>query len=435
MTRRIGLLASCLPAALLFLMGCEQPIEGVVGTILPASETVEMRFRDDLAVSLTTQLIDSVPTYRAERQLVGNYVDPQMGRIAATTYTEVLARSGLDFGASTDLIYDSLVLRLAFDGAYGNVSEPLTLRVFELGDTLADPGSISSRSRTAYDDSQPLGAPKALQFATGSGNLRIRLDDELGRRILFADPAILGDRARFVDILKGLVLTTDPVPFLNKEPGAIYQMVLASDESQLELYYRKREPNTSAFQARLEPFVIGSSTPRYHQITRSEIDQKLLSTAYITPDTLTQWEFLQGGSLVQTLIKLPDVDQLGEVGISRAELILPVATTFFGGGGRFQPPAELQALLADEDGNVALNSDGLAQAIADAPISYNSSLARYTILLTRYVQSVVSEQQANHGFIIQPVSPTYRMRRAILGGTGNPDLAPQLRVTYSTLPE
>lgn len=420
---------------MLFCSACEQPIEGIAEDILPPGETIEMRFTDSLALRLTTQLLDSVDAYRAERQLVGNYVDPQMGRVSATTYTEVLSRAGLDFGAPEDLIYDSLVLRLAFDGAYGNVTEPILLRIFELGDTLPNPEAISSRLSLPYDPDQPLAPAQTLQLNTGTGNLRIRLDDELGRRLLFADPDDLGSRSRFLNLLKGFVITSDPVQFFTKEPGAIYQMVLASDASQLELYYRQREPNASAFQARVEPFVIGSSTPRFHQITRSEVDDKLLGTAYEEPDTLTQWEFVQSGSLAQLRVELPELSELGQVGISRAELVLPVSQDFLGGNNRFQPPAELRALLADANGNIALNDNGLAQAISDAAVSYSDSRQAYVVSLTRYTQLVVSEQEANRGFILQPIAPNFQVRRAILFGTGNPERSPELNITYSTLPQ
>jgi hypothetical protein len=429
------LLAILLPAALLFFSACEQPIEGIAGDILPPGDAIEMRYTDSLAIRLTTQRLEREDTYRAERQLVGNYVDPEMGRLTATTYTEVLARSGLDFGPAEDLIYDSLVLRLQFDGAYGNISEPLSLQIFEMGDTMPGPEVITNQTSLPYDASQPLAEAVPLQLAGGTGSLRIRMDDELGRDLLFADPEILGDRTRFLELLKGLVITTDPVTFLNKEPGAIYQMVLASDQSQIELYYRQREANSTAFQAKVEPFVIGSSTPRFHQMVRSEVEGILLEEAHSEPDTLTEWEFLQGVNLVQMYVEFPDLEGLGEVAISRAELVLPVGTQFFGGGNRFQPPGELLALLADADGSLVLSEGGDAQSIVDANITYSSSDQSYRILITRYIQSVLSGNDANNGFILQPVAPFYRVNRVILAGMGNAERRPILKVTYSTLPE
>lgn len=394
-----------------------------------------MRYTDSLQLRFTTQRLESIDTYRAERQVVGNYVDPQLGRLSATTYTEVLARSGLNFGAAEDLIYDSLVLKLRFDGAYGNVSEPLTLRVFELGDTLPDPELIDNQLSLPFDESQPLAEATALQFENGVGGLRLRMNDELGQKLLFADPEVLGDRSRFIELLRGLVITTDPVEFFNKEPGAIYQMVLASEESQLELYYRQREPNASAFQAKVEPFVIGSSTPRFHQVVRTDVDETLLATAHGTPDTLTQWEFLQGTNLIQMRVEFPDLEGLGEVAVSRAELILPVGTQFFGGGNRFQPPGELQALLSDADGNLVLNSEGNAQSVADAEISYRASEGSYRVLITRYTQSVLSGTDENNGIVLRSISPQFRINRVIFSGTGNQAQPPVLQLTYSTLPQ
>lgn len=430
------LLATILPAALLFFSACEEPIDGIAEEILPPGETVEIRFTDSLAITLATQRIEDIPTYRAERQLVGNYVDPHFGRLSATTYTEVVSRSGLDFGAAEDLIYDSLVLRLTFDGAYGNLSDPLMLSVYELMDTVPEEENATNLRAVSFNTTQPLVSEFPLQLEDGTGTITLRLDDELGRRLLFADAETLGDRSLFRDFFKGIALTTEPVKFFSREPGAIYQLVSASNDTQLELSYRQRDPeNPSIFQARVEPFLITSSTPRYHQVERTEVDDKLLATAHVDPDTLDEWEFLQGGSPIRIWVQMPELATLGEVAVSRAELVLPVATEFLGGDDRFTPPSDLFAVLPDAAGNIDFTDAGNAQSLADVGITYQSSEQQYSILLTRYVQQIISEQLDNNGIILIPISRTFRIQRAILRGTGNSTRTPKLKLTYSTLPE
>ena len=100
-------------AAIVFLPACNNNGPGTLGAdVLPKEDIIGMKFTDTVQVHLETQQIDRLNTYRAPRQLFGNYVDPQFGHIAATTFSEVLPRSGLNFGDAADLMFDSLIIRI-----------------------------------------------------------------------------------------------------------------------------------------------------------------------------------------------------------------------------------------------------------------------------------------------------------------------------------
>ncbi|MEL6843116.1 MAG: DUF4270 family protein, partial [Bacteroidota bacterium] len=123
-------------AAILSLSAC---LDGPGNTgidVLPDKDRLLTAYTDTQQVVFRSTIVDSVDTYRAERQLVGNYVDPEFGRISATTYTEVLPRNGLNFADDpNDLQFDSLVLQVVFDGGYGKIGSPQTIRVNMLSDT------------------------------------------------------------------------------------------------------------------------------------------------------------------------------------------------------------------------------------------------------------------------------------------------------------
>ena len=123
--------------------------------VLPPGDVIGMQFTDTFSIELETQIVDSINTYLASEQLFGNYIDPHFGRITATTFLEVLPRSGLNFGDAEDLIFDSLVLRMEINGAYGRSEKPQTLSIFELNEQIptVDPikRQLYSTTQLGYD--------------------------------------------------------------------------------------------------------------------------------------------------------------------------------------------------------------------------------------------------------------------------------------------
>ncbi|GAB4427822.1 MAG: hypothetical protein OHK0039_46290 [Bacteroidia bacterium] len=421
-------------AAIFFLPACED-LGNFDRDILPVSDHVDTRYTDTIEIEFETRLLDSVTNYRADLQLFGNYIDPQFGRITAETYTQVLPRSNLNFGSAQDLIFDSLVLKLNIESTYGRLATTQTLRVYELQDTFPDADAISSRTRLAYDTSNDFGNGYQINLEASSGVaiVRVRLDDALGRRLLFADPAILAERDKFQDFFKGLYIGTDPVDFLSREPGAIFSLIGSSSNTQLELYYKLREGSSQAYRPQVEPFQIASSTPRFTRLTRTELSDKLLATELTQPDTTARYEFMQGGLLIKNFIRFKGIEDLGSIAVASAELILPVDTSILGSSDRLRPPANIVPVFAGEDGQEVTTSGGDLVA-ATSLIPYNSTQGYYSISLTNYVQQIANGQRLNYGLVLLPENYVYRINRVAFGGNGHPSLAPKLKLIYTTLP-
>ena len=272
--------------------------------------------------------------------------------------------------------------------------------------------------------------------AEGAQVFVVRLNDELGKRILFANPDTLADKDFFRELFKGFVFKTDPVQFFSREPGAIYTFNAGGVATQMELHYQKKDSSGVFEAASPEPFLISSSTPRFHSISRTDINDKLLTTEWNQPDDRTFVEFVQGGGLIQNFIQFPYVEDLGTIGVSRAQLIVKIDTSFWGSEGRYTPPTELLAVLADENKGELLDADGFRQPISSQSSSavYNASEHAYIFTLTEYIQRISSGQLENTGFLLIPRNSSFLVNRAVLGGTTHPTLAPELKITFSTLP-
>jgi hypothetical protein len=429
----------------LFCLSCENGIGSIGEGVLPPEDIISIGYADSFPIHFETRILDSSDTYRASRQLFGNYIDPQFGRISATTYTQFLSRQGLDFGDPANLIFDSLMLRIDVGGYYGRASSQQTLRVHLLTESFPQEDLISSRTRIARDESRDLaGGYRFTLPENGATVLNLRLDDALGKRLLFGPADSLGERSAFVRYFPGLSISTDPVDYFSREPGAIVYMIGAGQTAgqiytELQLFYQRRDSDTSDFRAFVEPFIIANSTPRFSHLERSEVGDKLLSYEAPQPDTRSFYEFLQGGLLVHNYVRLEGIERLGQVAISRADLVLRVDTSLLGSQLRYAPPLRLVAVAADENGQIAEEEEGVFELIFDASdVSVYPQFVRksasYTIPLARYVQEILGGQRKNYGFFLIQTEEISRLNRVVWGGTEHPALYPELKITYSTLP-
>ena len=434
-------MAACsayLLAATIFLSACGDGPGTLGKDVLPGEDIIGMKFTDTVQIEMESQLIGKVNTFRASRQLFGNYVDPQFGQITAVTYTEVLPRSGLNFGSADDLRFDSLIVIMEIDGAYGSTDQSQTLRIHELSQIIPDVNEYFSDQTLPYDQQTDLANGFTLQYDPSQEFQRftIRLDDKLGKRILFANTDTLSDKDLFKELFKGLVFRTDPVKFFSREPGTIFLFSAGGTASRLELHYQKKDTAGVFETAAPEPFLISSSTPRFHSVERTELEGKLLDIEWNQPDDRTLLEFVQAGNLIQNYVRFPYIENLGAIGVSRAELVLNVDTTYLGSKDQFEPPVEILAILANENKEEQLDGEGFRIPIDPQTPTANYDAARgtYTFIVTDYVQRLASGQLENNGFILVPRNSSFLVNRAVLGGTSHPTLSPVLNLTFSTLP-
>ncbi|MEO0471006.1 MAG: DUF4270 family protein [Bacteroidota bacterium] len=429
-------LLTMLMVAATFLSACEEGIGSTGRDVLPNEDLINFEFTDTIRIEMESRRLDSVNTFSSSRQLFGNIKDPDFGDINAVTYFQFLAQSELNFGDTDNLIFDSLVLNLDLIGAYGDLSVPQTLRIHPLTQPITEDPEPTSIDETPFNANVDLGESFLVDFSENGrfDDLAIRLNDDLGQRLLFGDPDSLGDRDIFPIFFPGVRISTDPVLFTKREPGAIFSIDGESSISELVLHYQKRDSATGPFEPTEESFLIRSFTPRYTQISRENFEvETVLGQELDEPDTKDLYEFVQSGALIKGFVKFPDVDQLTNLAVSRAELVLKVDPVFLGGGEKYDPPASLNIVFADADGN-ELTIEGQPVVAANAA-TYDSQNNEYSFSLTNYIQELISGRRDNNGLIILPASAAVTMNRAVLGGTQHPTLSPVLNLTYSTLPQ
>ncbi len=430
-------------AAILFLPACKEDFGDAGIGVLPQSELVEIQYNDTTTLLLSTQWVDSINTLNSIRQLFGNYIDPEFGNISAQTYFEISPGEGLTFGNAANLKFDSLVLFLDAESYYGRTETPQRLHVHEIMESIPDTGSLySSRSLAYYPKDLALNNPEIKNLSSSGAVVRVRLDDALGEKILFGDPDSLADDSLFRKMFKGLRISTDPVEYLSREPGAIYRLfaqteiagnVANSGATSIRIYYQIKT-DTSDYEAK-SVLLSANAGNKYTAIQRTDFETRtLLSQHLFSPDTDSIYEFLEAGVLIKGKLEMPGLSNLPKVGLLRALLILPVATEYLGSSSRFRPPSEIQLAVLDSTGAEVLIA-GNNQLAHSSAIIYNSVSGDYAVDISSYVQAILIGRQPNYGLTIYPVSRSSSINRVILHGTSNPGAKPVLRLTYTTLPK
>ncbi|MFN0203164.1 MAG: DUF4270 family protein [Bacteroidia bacterium] len=434
--------------AMLFLQGCNQ-FNSTGKDVLPEDELLNIGVIDTLTFDIETQRLDSVDTDEQTTftHIFGNMIDPEFGQFSAGIFTQFrYSGSELNFGgtAGTDTLQaDSIVLILDFIGKYGRQESPQRMKVQEITQPFLKDSTYRSNDALAVNTNQELSSKKSLDFAiTGYPDvLRVKLDKNLAEKILFAPNDSLKTNDAFTNYFKGLYISTYPVSFLSREPGAMYYVGLSSSasETKLRLYYSSKSGKTK----KTQDFFVTNTTRQFHNIQRSDFENRMFGQALTNKNG--QYHFVQSGALTQMLVKFPHLKKLGRIGINKAELIFKTDPKFLGAkigsDYRYAPPI-LEVFRADSSGQI-IDDDVLT---LDRP-SFNVSDSSYRIILNNHFQRIVSGISENNGIIIRPSRNgddvnssaliANSLRRVILGGKNCPEpvLRPKLRIIYTKLPE
>lgn len=423
------LLSATTAVLLLILTSCTDPNDAG-RDVLPHDETITGHYVDSFSVFLSTIQIDSASTYKLSQCMLGNYYDEQFGHIFAETYISPrLGGSNLTFGADrTKLSLDSITLTLDLSGFYGRFNERLPLKIHEITEAFPTDSSLYSRSSLDVDSTYDLARGYSIDFSALQGYLdfiTFRLDDSLGRKLLFADPSELTSNAVFIDFFKGLRIQTDMVNLQNsREPGGVFYIDPRSEKSFMRLFYH----DTTA--AKFYTFGITASSERFTRIDRTNSAGKLLEQAVLSNgDPLSMNACIEAGALVAMHVWIPGIESLNPSIINKATLVLKVDENYLGSDDRYTPPSEILLFVSD-----STKTKPKTLAIYNSSGTYTAATGEYRIPMTQTMMQIFSGKLDNTGFILLPAQNGITLNRAVFGGHGHPTLKPRLEVIYTPLP-
>lgn len=371
-----SLLYSLLAVGLFSAIGCSKSSE--LGLSLVEQEQSDILFSDTSTVILTTKKADPIATSGRSVMVCGAYSDADWGESIASIYMNFrLNNTGATFPNS---VFDSLVLTLAYDtyGHYGELrtNKPTaTSQVWEIARVLedieestdyksnhtfqTDPNLLKSNFQFTPNDTSKV----TVGSTTMNPHLRIRLDDQAGIDLgkMFMDPQgsaadIYESNTKFKNWFKGIQIRPASN---NPSNGSIVRFKSKNALTKLTLYYTDTSNNGSA--AKTFEFLTNEDA---EVVSTFQLTHPVHLTDNLPTDTVV---YVQGLDGLHTKVEFPNVGNLGDVIINKAELVLMLADT---GTNEHPEPLQLVAKRKDASGNLVVIDDVITALNSSSGNSY-----------------------------------------------------------------
>jgi len=396
--------------------------------ITPPGERFAYHIDSSTVIELSTLRQDSLTSDKRSSSLLGAIADPVFGKTRAGILTQLrLSSNDVNFGEMVQL--DSAVLLLKYNSAYGDTTDLQHIRVHELEqDLYFDTVYYSNHDISNYYSESNTVADFLFAPTPGADSLVIRIDDELGEKILLADTSHLVDNTSFIEYFKGLYIQASPID----QGGAISYFDLAGGDSRIILYYNNSEEDSLKYEV-----VVNSNCTWFntfeHDYSGSEAD------AFINDSTVNySRSYMQAMAGLRTHVYFEFSDTMLQkskdgISINKAELRIPAAVEYT---SEMKPvPKNIQIFNALEDGT--------NEFIGDIFIGeeyyggyYDENTDEYTFNLAKYVQDLmdplIEYQLENTGLFI--VVDDSRISANQLVINNNPDGEKMsLLITYTVI--
>lgn len=444
---------SCI-GAFVFLFSCED--KGVLNADRNFSRSnLQTVFSDTFSVVTSTTLFDSIPTSNTSTLLIGDCVDPLMGRLDAATYFQVGFTS--QFLPKADAKYDSVGLVLSYnDYWYGDTTKLLTLNVFELSQPprprqtvpyrgedrvslFTVPSGFYNTSKSQFTNS--VIASKSVRFTPLRDSIYIPLPSSFGKRwfdIAKADTTpFFRDPNLFVtEFFKGFRISG------SSAAGSSIAGFRAG-RCKVRIFY-KTFINDEFKQTKFD-FPIVNAALQFNNITADRTGTPVASIARrrTVPASQTNGQtFVQSGIGVGTKIEFPSVKKFFRdrkvVLIDAILEVYAVQNTYL---GNYPPPKSL-ALFKTDNSNVPyepvppFDRGNVLTANLQLDKEYNLE-TKYSYVLTNYISTeLLNSNEFITPVMISAIAPgiNTELNRVAIGSRNHPISKSKLKIYYSYVP-
>ncbi|MDQ3291152.1 MAG: DUF4270 domain-containing protein [Bacteroidota bacterium] len=389
-----------------------------LGTAFEGS-LIDAVYTDTISIKASTVLAnDSIIGYQRGNLLVGNFTTDKFGTTTGQSYLAI-GPTGGTFATNAGSP-DSVILSLDYDEYYGDTTKNYTVEVRELGTAFKPEATYYTNNNNNLEALAALlgtttfvPKPKRTNSKTASSGavtktsipVRIKLNNELGQRILALPSATLSNPTEFAKAFKGIVLS----------PGANTNAALGfapdADSTYLRIYYTSSDNKKQKYD-----LAVSGSNDRLNQVTSNLTGSALASLQKsgdsIASTTTNNETYLQESTGIVTKISFPYLDRfreklnLNDLAVNRAELIIPVKES------AFYLPSPAAYLVETNRSNKILKNAGLPKVIREdalesatsgstaqqaAALRYNKDKKAYIVNVTKYVQDLIYSKQSVYG--------------------------------------
>ncbi|MDP2187135.1 MAG: DUF4270 domain-containing protein [Sphingobacteriaceae bacterium] len=414
--------------------------DGAVGLdLLPNPDGIGVFRLDTFSLRTYTVTEDSLEVQQPPIFALGEVSDPIFGLSkVGITYQVRLTNENINLGNNVQV--DSLVLALSFDNYYGDTTDQLLLKVYELDETIYRDSVYYSNQVPAYKSTPlatftyhprpkgtvPVDEPRVNGIDTVfnyPGLLRIPLSADLSNRILAASGGPdLQNNTNFLNFFKGFYITAERVS--SSATGSVMLFSTTSARNGLFMYYK-----TDTLRRRFDMLLTDQSARRNvfnFNYQGTEVGGRINDTS-----DLVQFGYVQAGGSVKLKVDMPYLRNLVkdfDVAINKAEVIFEVIPG--SDNAPFTPPSRLFLLRADTlNGNSGFIVPDLVEPYYDG----NLKNGQYKFVITRYVQDLLLSKRTDFGMVLIANNTISSTNRVVIGSSNNAMYKPKMIITFTKL--
>ena len=425
--------------ALIAFASCKK-LPDIGSSLQPNSSYIKVAFSGKHDIVAETEHIDSLSTKASSLSLVGDLNDPIFGNSNLSFYTQLGLTSNSikwDEGATTD----SIVLQMIYSGYYGDTLTPLTLKVYEVAESMSG-DSMTYYSNTSFAHGEELANYTFSPRPRTRGNIdddslttavvRIPIDNALGEKFISNESQFASNTA-FMNYFNGLYVSCEPV----SGTGSICYFNLLNTKSYLRIYYHSDNDTT---------FYDFNVSDKYIRFNHFDHDYTTAQTPIVFDDTTnSQYLYVQSTAGVRSRLTFPNIAQWAKdmntnVLINEAKLIMTGANGMINGVDNdtlmFSQPAQLVVVKAKEDGSYSILPDQLV-GTAYYNGMYDPKTDQVWFRISEYVQDLVlaGPDAENYGLFVYTYSGANNAKRWIFHGPDSQDTTSRvkLEIIYSQI--
>jgi hypothetical protein len=414
--------------------------DGAVGLdLLPNPDGIGVFRSDTFTLRTYTVTEDSLEVQQPPILALGEVSDPVFGlSTVGMTYQVRLTNENINLGNNVQV--DSLVLALSFDNYYGDTTDQLLLKVYELDETIYSDSVYYSNQAPAFKSTPlasfpyspqpkgivPVNEPRVNGIDTVfnyPGVLRIPLSTELSNRLLAASGGPdLQNNTNFLNFFKGFYITAERVS--SSATGSVMLFSTTSVRNGLFMYYK-----TDTVRRRFDMLMTNQSARRNvfsFNYQGTEVGNRINDTS-----ELVQEGYIQAGGSVKLKVDMPYLRNLVkdfDVAINKVEVIFDVMPG--SSDAPFTPPTRLFLLRAD---TLNGNSGSIVPDLVEPYYDGNFKNGQYRFVITRYIQSLLLSERTDFGMVLIANNTISSTNRVVLGSSNNAMHKPKMIITFTKL--
>jgi hypothetical protein len=425
-------------AILLLFSFCKNPV--LDDHSLNVNSRLGVTVTDTLTLITHTVLEDPLRTDELSINLAGKMQDPVFGKSVAGIYFQLRLQTN-NISLGNDATLDSAVLMLRYSGSYGDIKKPISLILYQINESMDKDAQYFSNK--TFGLLREIGRAEQItpdltnEVVTVEGrlpaHLRIKLHQNIAEEIFQQAKDGTGNVANnenFTQYFKGAYLTADE----HAGGNCILYFDLFSATSALTFYYHKPGEDSLNWKIVVNN---SSATANFfkHDYTGSVVEF-FLNKKTPASDSIV---FIQSMAGLKTKVIVPNLKNLGNIAINKAELIITGIKTPLDITSEFEPPARLTLNASDSTGkNDFIEDQFLSDSYfggtkEEANAGLGNTINRYKFNTALHYQSIANGSKPDYGIYILTF-PSNRIADRLIAGGGSHSKNPmKLKLTYTKI--